>query len=218
MRMTSRLFLTCLALLMWAGVVRAQQTQTMNFDQSIAVDPLGNGKLTIKMRFNASQFQMWQSKYGANKSLLKRDMGKMVSQYDTYDWDVSEKQMEREVTVSVSARGVMRHLGGGRYEFDVPAEWRGGERRDNRYTFNFIQDIAPGVIAQNAVTLEMPADAREFADTTGNAGQRVIRYTTQTPASGGISWIKLVGGLMLGLFGLALAGAGAAMTMLKRGN
>jgi hypothetical protein len=217
MRMNFSIMFVCALWLMLASICSGQQTQTMNFDQTIAVDPLGNGKLTITMRFNASQFQMWQAKYGANKSLLKRDMGKMVSQYDTYDWDVSEKQMEREVTVSVSARGVMRHLGGGRYEFDVPAEWRGGERRDNRYTFNFIQDIAPGVIAQNAVTLDLPAAAREFADTTGNAGQRVIRYTTETPASGGVSWLKLVGGLMLGLIGLGLAGAGAAMTVLKRG-
>lgn len=212
MRSLRLLILAVLLLSMFLSVpaARAQQVETINFDQKMLIDPLGNGTLTIKMNFTASQFQQWQAKYGQNKSLLKRDLDKLLSQYDTYGWDVTERQMEREITVTLSARGVMRYLGDGRFEFDVPKEWRGGERRENRYTFNYIEALGPGVMAEYAVTLELPANAIEFNDTTGTSGQKVVRYKVPTePAkSGGPKIGLLAGGGVLVLLGGVLGIAG----------
>ncbi len=222
MRSLRFLILTVLLLTMFlcAPSVRAQQVETINFDQKMLIDPLGNGTLTIKMNFTASQFQQWQAKYGQSKSLLKRDLDKLLSQYDTYGWDVTERQMEREITVTLSARGVMRYLGDGRYEFDVPKEWRGGERRENRYTFNYIEALGPGVMAQYAVTLELPASAIDFSDTTGTSGQQVVRYTVppqpEKPAGPKIG--LLAGGGVLVLLGGVLGVAGLITGNKKPGN
>lgn len=187
-----------------AAAQNRNAVETMNFDQVMEVDELGLATITIKMSFTAAQFQEWQSKYGSNKSLLRRDMNKFLSQYDTFDWDVSEKQMDREITVRLKARGAVLHKGRGVTEFSVPKEWRGGERRENTFTFNYVEGIAPGVVGQFNVRLVAPASASNFREQVGESGEKVIQYTL--PTSAGSNWM-LIAGLVICVLGAGLVGA-----------
>lgn len=182
--------------------------ETMNFDQVMEVDELGEATIAIKMTFTAAQFQNWQQKYGSNKSLLKRDMNKFISQYETYDWDVTEKQMSREITVTLKAKGTVIHKGRGVTEFRIPKEWRGGERRDNTFTFNYVEGIAPGVVGQFNVKLVAPKSATNFREQLSETGEKVIQYSV--PTVGRKTWMLTAGVITCvlgaGLLGLAFVG------------
>lgn len=178
--------------------------ETMNFDQTMEVDELGIATIAIKMTFTAAQFQNWQQKYGSNKSLLKRDMNKFISQYETFDWDVTERQMSREITVMLKAKGSVIHKGRGVTEFRIPKEWRGGQRDDNTFTFNYVEGIAPGVVGQFNVKLIAPASANNFREQLAENGEKVIQYTL--PASGKKTWMLTAGVITL-LLGAGLVGA-----------
>ncbi|MGA2328057.1 MAG: hypothetical protein ABSH05_17400, partial [Bryobacteraceae bacterium] len=154
----------------------APELQTISIDQTLSVDRIGDGVMVLKLTLNGEQFQNWQSKYGQNQSLLKRDLGQYVSQYEAYGWDMQVNQMDRIVTITCKFRGAILHLGGGLFEFRVPKAWRGGERHDTTFSFNFIQPAANGVVIQNNVKLTLPASASDFADDKSETGDRVIRY------------------------------------------
>lgn len=203
------LLLLTLALAFFATVRHAaaqnkNAVETLNLDQAMIVDDNGIATLKIKMSLTAAQFVNWQQKYGPNKSLLKRDMGKVLSMYDTYDWDVSEKAMDREITITVKARGAVINKGGGTYEFRVPKDWRGGERHDNSFTFNYVEGIGGGAVAQTNVRLTAPANAFNFREQLSEAGEKVIQYSL--PVAGKSGWM-LTAGLLFAAVGAGLIGA-----------
>lgn len=203
------LLLLMLSLAFFAGARNAaaqnkNAVETLNLDQAMTVDNNGIATLKIKMTLTAAQFVNWQQKYGPNKSLLKRDMGKVLSMYDTYDWDVTEKQMDREITITVKARGAIINKGGGTYEFRVPKDWRGGERHDNTFTFNYVEGIGGGAVAQTNVRLTAPADAYNFREQLSEAGDKVIQYSL--PVAGKSAWM-LTAGLLFTVLGAGVIGA-----------
>jgi hypothetical protein len=207
------LCMMCLLVLMVANRASAEDLQTINIDETMNVDPIGNADMVIKFRLNASQFNAWQSKYGQNSSLLKRDLSKYVSQYDTSDWDVQEKQMDREVTVSLKAKGVLKYKGDGEFEFKVPKAWRGRDRSNNTISLNYVESISPGVIAQHSEKVILPERATNFRDDTSEEGDKVIKYTLATSTGGG-GWMLWLGLLAL----LGGAGISASALLVKPAN
>jgi hypothetical protein len=187
----------------------APELQTISIDQTLSVDRIGDGVMVLKLTLNGEQFQNWQSKYGQNQSLLKRDLGQYVSQYEAYGWDMQVNQMDRIVTITCKFRGAILHLGGGLFEFRVPKAWRGGERHDTTFSFNFIQPAANGVVIQNNVKLTLPASASDFADDKSETGDRVIRY--RLPVGGIGVWLFWMGMAALASGAAAVAYAFLAM-------
>ncbi|MGE5183358.1 MAG: hypothetical protein ACM31C_14910 [Acidobacteriota bacterium] len=125
-----------------------------------------------------------------------RDLGKLVSQYETYNWDIQTNDMERRLTVKISAHGAVKHRGGGQYELDVPASWRGGDVRGNVIDYNYVESMGVGVVGHHNVKVVLPRGAREIAQTAGESGQPVVRYTVRVARPGP-------------MLGLLVPGAGA---------
>jgi len=177
----------------------------LSLQHTITADALGNGSWRIDMTLPASQFQNWQSKYGQNKSLVRRDLLKTIGQWETYDWDVQERQMDRQISISMKIKGLMRYRGNGGYEFQVPKQWRGGERSGTQFLFNFVE-TGGGAIVQNNVRLNLPASAGQFDEQRSEGGDRVLRYTAAV--EGGAKRTTLWGGvglMALGAVPLAFA-------------
>ncbi len=185
--------------------------ETMSFDESLTLDPLGDATISIALSMTAQQYAIWQQKYGPNKALLKRDLGKLVSQYDTYNWDIQTNDMERRLTVKISAHGAVKHRGGGHYELDVPASWRGGDVRGNVIDYNYVEPMGVGVVGHHNVKVVLPAGARGIAQTTGESGQPVVRYSVRVARHGPMLGLLLPGGGAI-LLGAALI----AWSLLRR--
>ncbi len=167
------------------------QLSTMDINQEARVDTLGNATMTYSIHFTAAQFQNWQEKYGQNKSLLKRDMNKFVSQWETYDWDVTEKEMERQVTVTFKAKGIVRYKGDGTFEVQIPKSWRGGERSGNVVHFNYIEPAGLGAVTQYAVSVVLPDQAAKVHDQLADDGDKLIDYSM--PVGGSHGWMLFTG-------------------------
>jgi hypothetical protein len=178
-------------------------TSVVNIDQHMVVDMHGNAQVTVQMKLTAPQFQQWQMRYGQNPSLLRREMGKLVSQYDTYDFNVVKNEMERQVTVSFKVRGMIRYKGRGLFEFDVPKQWRGGQRVGGEYQFHYPESLGPNQIAQHTVKVTLPAKAGGFNEQLSEDGDKLIQYRMKVGQSGGGS---LIGAIVLLLVGAVLVG------------
>ena len=154
---------------------------TIAFDESITLDPIGDASIAITFTLSASQYVNWQQKYGQNKSLLRRDLGKLVSQYETYNWDVQTNEMERRLTVSVNAHGAVKHRGGGQYELEVPPSWRAGPIQGTTLEYNYVESLGVGVVGQHNVKVILPPGTHDIAQGSGESGEPVVRYTVPVP-------------------------------------
>ncbi len=205
------LFMLALGLMAYlTPQLRAQDTQVIYMEVMVDVSPRGDAAVKYKFKFNAQQFLNWEQRYGANPSLLKREMGKTLSQYETMDYKVEENKMEREATVSFKARGMVTYKGDGVFELRVPKDWKGGERDGNNiYRFNYIQPFGNGVMAQVNAKVQLPEKSSGFSEQLSEQGEKVIQYHLPAMSSGRGGW--MIGALVIGVAGLLLIGAGIIM-------
>ena len=205
MRISSKLLL-CGCILAAAGGLFAQAADSINVATMLTIDPLGDGVMKFTTTLTAQQFANWQEKYGQDTGLLRRDMtNNYVGQYDTSDWDVKVDSMNRVVTVSVKAHGMVIPRGGGVFEFRVPKSWRGGERNGTTYSYNFANSLGSGMIEQDNVKLILPSAASHFTEDKSETGDPIIQYRVPT---GGMTAILLYAGaafVVLGLLVVVLA-------------
>ena len=54
-----RIPLILLSIAFAAAAVAGPQLETINIDQTMTVDPVGDGVLTLKLTLDGEQFQMW---------------------------------------------------------------------------------------------------------------------------------------------------------------
>src|SRR5262249_43950279 len=110
--------------------------------------------------------------------------------------------MDRTVNVGIKAHGLVLHRGNGQYEFDVPKNWRGGDRNGNTISYNFV-DSSADVVEQFNCKVVLPAEATGVKDDTGESGQKVLRYLVPV-ASSKVRWVVLSIGGFITLAGLGL--------------
>jgi len=196
--------LLVLSLALGQGVsAQVGQPSVVTVETSVVVEDNGDSRLSTSIEMTAQQFAGWKEKYGLNPSLLRRDMGKTMSQFETLDFKVDQNDMDREVTVSFLVKGMVVHKGGGRYEMTVPENWEGGRRVGNEYEFHYPESIDPNTIAQNSVRVTLPDDASGFREQLAEQGDKVIEYRMPRQSSGKI---QLMAGALLGVVGVVLVG------------
>jgi len=203
--------LACLGLFAGAG----PGMPTLSIGEEMKIDAIGDGAIAINLTLTAGQYANWNQKYGQNKSLLKRDMGKFVSQYDTYDWEVKSNDMDRTVSIGIKAHGLVTHLGNGMYEFDVPKDWRGGDRNGNTISYNFVETDS-GLVQQFNCKVTLPPDAKDVKNDTGESGQKVLRYSV--PVASKTHWVVLSLGALIALGGLGIMFIGLIVGLFLGGS
>jgi hypothetical protein len=208
-----KIFYKLIGIVLWlslAPCVFAQDTlDTINLSNVMKISPLGDGVTTMTFTLTAKQFANWQSKYGQDEGLLRRDMNNnYTGQFETSDWAVKTDSMNRTVTVSVKTLGAVVPRGGGVFEFRVPKQWRGGERNGTTYSYNFVEPVGGGTVAQTNAKLVLPATASHFSEDKSETGDPIIQYKVPT---GGFGGILLWAGIALAVIGLVLAAIGLTL-------
>lgn len=210
------LFLILTVIVTTASLTLAASLPTLTLDEQMAITDLGDCSIRINFKLTAAQYIGWNQKYGQNKSLLKRDMGKLLSQYETSDWKIDVDEMDRQVTLSLRAYGVVKHNGNGEYEFDVPKGWNTGGRSGNTLNYNVTQADSESVV-QLQIKLILPESAQNIKDDTGESGQAVVRYTVPQQQHAGTS-VSLVLGIILAALGLGVVAVGFVSANNKQGT
>ncbi len=203
------IFVTLLSL---APLAFAQDTlDTFNVSNVMKISPLGDGEMTLTFTASAKQFANWQSKYGQDEGLLKRDMNNnYTGQFETTNWAVKTDAMNRTITVSVKTLGAVIPRGGGVFEFRVPKQWRGGERNGTTYSYNFVEPMGGGGVAQTNAKVVLPETASHFVEDKSETGDPVIQYRVPV---GGLGAMMLWAGLAFVVLGAAAVVL--ALTVLK---
>ena len=205
MKISSILLLLAVLLAAACGLL-AQDTQSINVGIVMKVDPLGDGVMTMTFTLSAIQFKNWQSKYGEDQGLLRRDMtNNYMGQFDTSDWDVKTDTMNRTVAISVKAHGIVIPRGGGMFEFRVPKSWRGGERNGTTYSYNFAEPSGDGGIVQTNAKLILPVTASHFTEDKSETGEPVIQYRVPVGSLSGIMLYAGAAFLAAGLLAIVIA-------------
>ncbi|MCA8960214.1 MAG: hypothetical protein KDC38_06855 [Planctomycetes bacterium] len=181
-------------------MVRA--AETMQFDETIRIDELGDATFAIRIRLNASQFQEWQQRYGMNPSLLRREICRDLTPYEIADFELDKNDLEREILITIAAKGVTRYLGDGHVEFDVPKEWKLVDKDGPELKFNCVEPLSDGNSIQHFITAELPPSATEVSDPVPAVGGD-HRLTYDVPVRTGSS-LGLLAGVPLLIVGIAL--------------
>lgn len=210
------LFIVALVGLILAPLpAHAQVQDVMNIDQTVNVSELGDATFVMRMTFSASQFQQWQQRYGMNPSLLKREMGKYMSQYDITDFQLDKNEMEREVTITIKARGITTYRGNGRTEIEVPKSWRLVDKDAHELKFNYLEPAGNGVTVQGHVTTKLPETATDISEPVpAEGGMKRVTYLMPVASKSSTGLILGIGLVVVGLvvsgIGLARGKSGAA--------
>ena len=201
-RFVPLLLLVVLALA--GGTARAQET--MHVEQTIDVDELGDGTFKMLMTFTASQFQAWQDRFGDNPALLRRDITLNLSQYDVTGFNLEKNELDREVTITLSASGMTRYKGDGLFELDVPKNWKLANKDKNVLKFTYLEPAGMMTI-QHHVTINLPEAASDVTDPhRAEGGMQRMTYTMPVKRD---SSLMLILGIVLLVAGLAVTAVGA---------
>jgi hypothetical protein len=93
--------------------------------------------------------------------------------------------------------------------FPVPKNWRGGDRNGTTLSYNFVEALGTGAVAQYNAKVTLPADTKDIKDDTGDSGERVVSYIVpSTIGSSGRKTAMFASGGALAALGVMLLIAG----------
>jgi hypothetical protein len=179
---------------------------TLAVDETMTVDALGDATFEISFALTAAQMRIFGQSIRTNASMAKRDWMKLLSQYETSDWDLRVDDMTRRVTIRAKGHGAVAHPGGGAYALTLPQAFRGGEPHGTAIDFNFIAPLNPALLGQFNLKVVLPPEATDVTSTVAkNGGQRVVGYRVPIAGAAGAAMrVLLVAGLVVTALGLGL--------------
>ncbi|MEZ5974508.1 MAG: hypothetical protein R3F33_06460 [Planctomycetota bacterium] len=180
--------LALLTLLCAAPAVASQNTPTlMKMDFATQLDGHGDGEIAITMEMSAKLWADWKRQYGSNPSMLKRDFGKLMSQYEVTGFELNQDDMNRKAVIKIQAKGVAAYQGDDVYHLDLGKELAGGEILDGQYRVTTTEPDGSGNIMIQNQRITPPEGASDLEATTNNKGEHVLAYELPTK-NAGLPW------------------------------
>jgi hypothetical protein len=189
------------AILALALAAPAAAQDVMSQEITIRVDERGDASAEVRFQLSAQGWLSWKSLYGDHPDLLKRDLTHRFSIYEVRDVQLTRDDLNRRATASMKIRAQARHRGGGRYEIQLPGEWKHVSGGGTEHHFSVTQVVAPNALLNQTIRLILPPGAESPRLAAPADGQQSLTY--ELPAEGGLSPLPFISGL--GLVGLALA-------------
>jgi len=192
---------TFLIVLLWAlapSPARAQTPEIIAFDETFVVAQNGDTSVKIEFKLTAQQYANWRARYALNPSLVKRDMGKSLSQYEVSEFKLDQNEMERDTKITFLVKGLTRPSGSNRLLVDIPRIWKGGEKSGNDYVFRYPEVLGPGTLAEHTVRVILPKEATIVKEQLSGEGDHSVEFELPTPVG---DLVRLAFGLLAFLCG-----------------
>jgi hypothetical protein len=181
-------------------ILLALTQDVMNQDISMRVDAQGNASAEIEFQLSAKGWLMWKAQYGEHPDILKRDLTHRFSMYEITDFSLTKDDVSRKATAKLRLLGQGRYLGDGKFEIQVPAEWKKVAEGGNVWTFSTTQIMGQDVALNQTIRVLLPEGARAMKLGAANDGQQSLTYELPT-SSGFTPWPILSA---IGVLGLAI--------------
>lgn len=171
--------------------VNAQQVDPLKENMTFDIDNLGDGKITMSMTYNASQWDNFQKIYGSNAlNLLKRQMERSLPAYYLQDWDYKEDAANRTYTLSFQALGLAKIDDNGSWVIDLDQKKPDITKMSDRNYAMTTTYNSYGVLVQELIKINLPDGAGNVTQDKNAFGKAIFTYEL-SPAHKGSRWIFL---------------------------
>lgn len=187
-----------------AGFSAAGQEEIKGTKQKmeIKLDELGNASISVTMKLNASQWDMFKRSLGNNTSLLKRQIEKGMPKFFLKDFKYNEDQMERTYTLEMKALAVASVDKAGKWKAELDTKDPDIMKiNDQQFKLDANYAVNGGLIEQTQ-QIYLPAGAKDGKVEKDSFGKAVLTYHTSvgfmnTIITGCGILLVLVGGVLI---------------------
>lgn len=187
--------LTTLIILLFCCVfAQAQSGQKIN----VKLDSIGNARFSIDVKLSAQEWDVWNSSYGNNPAIIKRELERSMPAYFLDDFHLEKNDMDRSFRLDFNGYGVC--------EIDKKGKWiintdqKDAEITDmNNNKYMLVSQPDPNV-GQVMMTLQFPEEAKKIKQDKDAFGKSI--FTFKMEGNHGSSNYWQLGGIVFLLLGL----------------
>ena len=167
----------------------------------ITLDDLGNARIAVTMKLNASQWDMFKKSLGNNTSNLKREMIKGMPKFYLTDFKYNEDQMERTYTLEMKALAVASVDKNGKWKADLDAKDPDIMKVNDKQFKLDANYISGGGLIEQTQQIYLPESAKNAKVEKDSFGKAILTYQT---GIGFLNIIITIAGILFILAGAVL--------------
>ncbi len=175
----------------------------------VTVNKVGDAKIVYTQKATAMQWKNMVRVYGNNPSLLKREIIASLPSYKLENFSFKRDDMNRTMIFSFDARGVVKYLGDGRWEFEYDKKYTPKKITETKWFFTN-SETNGNVLYEYDLSISLPKGAEDVKLTQNEFSKSVLRYTLKPET--GLSWLTIIGGV---LFFAGIVTVLLALTVIK---
>jgi|GEM_PF-389167 len=182
---------------------RAQVTQqtdptslVQNF--SIDIDKLGNAKMVLDQKMNASQWESFkQSQIYNDPALSRRDLERSMAIYDVQDFKRDVDEMNREVKLSMTVNAYAQYKGDGQWALKIDSKNpQVTKLTDKSYMITGNTVMGSGLV-QQIYRINFPSSASDVKQTSDEFGKAIFTYSSGSTLTSYLKWNYILGLILI---------------------
>ncbi len=165
---------------------------------TIDIDKLGNAKLILDQKMNASQWASFkQSQIYNDPSISRRDMERSMATYDVQDFKRDVDEMNREVKLSMTVNAYAQYKGDGQWTLKIDAKNpQVTKLTDKSYMITGNTLMGAGLV-QQIYRINFPSSASNVKQTTDEFGNAIFTFNSGSSFATYLKWNNIVGLLLI---------------------
>lgn len=187
-----KIILTSLVLLI-SIITIAQVNQKLE----VKIDSIGNAKFLIFSRMNASRWNVWNSNYGNNPAIIKREMERSMPAYFLGNFKLNKNDMDRSFTLEFDGYGACSIDKRGKWKVDTDQKNANVTKlTDHRYML-----IANPSFGEQMLQyyIDFPKAAKNIKMDKDAFGKSYFSFDMENQTGKGINYIGIIGILLTAL-------------------
>ncbi len=184
-----------LLVLAMSAAARAQDSVTTEISNK--VDERGDAQIEVQFQLSAKAWMNWKARFGDHPDMLRRDLMHQFSMFEVADYDLKTDNMNRKAVASIKARGAARYKGNGKFEIDLPGDWKKVTDTGREWHFSQTSLAGQNVMMTQINKITLPEGSRDARLGAVQDNQQILSYTLpqKTPFS---PWPFVAGAGLIG--------------------
>lgn len=178
--------------------VTAQDPTSLVQQFTVNLDKLGNAKLEVDQKMNATQWEYFkQAAIYNDPSITKRDLERSMSIYDVQDFKRDVDDVNRTVKLGVTVNGYARYNGNGQWVLKIDSkDPQVTKLTDNSYMITGNTLLGAGLV-QQIYKIYFPSTASDVKQTTDEFGKAIFTYNSGNGFTSYLKWNNITGFILL---------------------
>lgn len=178
--------------------VTAQDPTSLVQEFTVNLDKLGNAKLEVDQKMNATQWEYFkQAAIYNDPAIAKRDLERSMASYDVQDFKRDVDDLNRTVKVGVTVNGYAKYNGNGQWVLKIDSkDPQVTKLTDNSYMITG-NTVMGSILVQQIYKIFFPSSASNVKQTTDEFGKAIFTYSSGDGFLSYLKWNNIVGFILL---------------------